>query len=66
MEPYIQMNTELWKRASSDFKKNLYKLMINAVFGKTMKDLCKWVDVKLVWAYEEDKLRHLIAGPAFA
>ena len=39
MEPYIRMNTELRKRATSDFEKDLYKLMNNSVFGKIMGNL---------------------------
>ena len=66
MEPYIRMNTELRKRATSDFEKDLYKLMNNSVFGKTMENLRKRVVVKLVRSQEEDKLRRLIARPAFA
>ena len=66
MEPYIQMNTELRKKAASGFEKDLYKLMNNAVFGKTLENLRKRVDVKLVRSHEEDKLRRLIASPAFA
>ena len=66
MEPYIRMNTELRKKAASDFEKDLYKLMNNSVFGKTMENLRKRVDVKLVRSNEEDKLRRFIASPAFA
>ena len=66
MEPYIRMNTELRKDATSDFEKDLYKLMNNSVFGKTMENLRKRVDVKLVRSHEEDKLRRLIASPALA
>jgi len=66
MEPYIRMNTELRKEATSDFEKDLYKLMNNSVFGKTMENLRKHVYIKLICAHEEDKLRHLISCPRFA
>jgi hypothetical protein len=66
MEPYIRMNTDLRKQATSDFEKDLYKLMNNSVFGKTMENLRRRVDVKLVRSSEETKLRKLIAKPSFA
>ena len=66
MEPYTRMNTGLRKKAASDFLKDLYKLINNSVFGKTLENLRKRVDVKLVRSHEEDKLRRLIASSAFA
>ena len=66
MEPYIRMNTELRTKAASDFEKDLYKLINNSVFGKTMENLRKRVNVKLVRSNEEDKLKRLIASPVFA
>lgn len=66
MEPYMRMNTDLRKKANSDFGKDLYKTMNVSVFGKTMENLRKRVNVHLVRAREDDKLRRLIASPAFA
>ena len=54
MSPYVQCVTA----------GDLYMLMNNIVFGKTMENLHKRVDVKLVWPKKYDKLRKLVAKPS--
>ena len=53
------MNTELRKEAKNDFKKNLFKLMNNSVFGKAMENASNHRDIKIVTT---DKQRSILAS----
>lgn len=66
LKPYIELNIELRKLAKNNFEKELFKLMINSIFGKTMENLRSRVNIKLVTKWGgKFGARMLIAKPNF-
>ena len=57
------MNTELRKKAKNDLEKDFFKLMNISVFGKTMENVRKHRDIKLLTT---EKRRHkLVSEPHY-
>ena len=63
MEPYIRKNTELRKEAKNAFEKDFFKLMNNSVFGKTIENIRKRQNVKLL--HNRKKALKLSSKPNF-
>ena len=48
MKPYIDFNTQKRKEATNEANKNLFKLLNNAVYGKTMENMRKRIKIRII------------------
>ena len=63
LKPFVDQNTDLRKKEISDFEKEFFELMNNAVFRKTMKNVRKHRDIKLVTT--DRRRNYLVSEPNY-
>ena len=63
LKTYIDFNTQLRTAATNDFEKDFFKLMNNSIFGKTMENIRKHRNIKLVTT--EEKYLRTVMKPNF-
>lgn len=73
LKQYIDLNTKLRQKATSTFEQDLFKVMINSLFGKTLENNFKKTNVQLVNQWNDStnltkkktEAEKLIARPNF-
>ena len=58
MKPYIDFNAQKRKKTTNNADKNLFKLLNNAVYGKTMENMRKRIKIRIV-KNEKDIAKHI-------
>ena len=63
LKPYIDMNTKLRTETKNDFENGFFKLMNSSIFGKTMENMRKHRDIKLMTT--DEKRNKLVSEPSY-
>ena len=63
LKAYIEMNTDLRRKAKNNFEEDFLKLMNKTVFRKTMEKIRKQRDIKLVTT--EKRRNYLVSEPYY-
>ena len=63
MKPYIDFNTQKRKEATNEADKNQFKLLNNAVYGKTMENTRKRIKIRII--KNEKDLKKYTARPTY-
>ena len=65
LKKYIDLNTELRKHAKNDLEKDLFKLINNSIFGKSMENVSNKSNIKLINNDPEKLLKLIKEEPNF-
>ena len=57
------MNTKLRTEAKNDFEKNFFKSVNNSVFGKTVENVRKHIDIELITT--DKRINELVSEPNY-